>query len=645
MQKILPFSRSSLIVLLLIAAVIFFPDFSHAFFSPGLEKLTAAEINEMLQSKRAKSKSDIKRFMEWGYVVPGGDAPSGLKLVGLDEWHPMSYRRKSFGISGNIISLSDYNSVSYWDLETRQLKEILFLEKDSYSIVGSTPYAPTLVISKYESANGDFLNVSFASFDANTLKKKVEFKGKVVLPGRKDEFRLHSARWSYVDYATSDDGKSFVVTANNGPFQSWLAETGRGMTMADQPHGGTNRPRNQFSPDGKRFYTTVGSGTTAVFDFASGQLLSQPPKTGILPVFSPDGKYIVIGNLLLTGDGKNKIATLPGNRKAAFAKGYLLSFYLDATDYSLIDGDEIFYVDLQNYKYPAKRLEDVRVSPDGKYSTLAYRDDSGVTGYGPFSFKVVEIESPSKDMAKLVLDAQRAMDLYEAGLHSQAVSMARNLIEKWAKALWFKSYDRKFIEACMPSSLAGEMLVKLIDGERKALASNPGSSSAVLGMGLVDYALWACYSRQPAAAVAAINLLAEGVANKTITISPKIGVQAIMLQCLSLKLMGKDEEAYSYLIEKVPSTQDMKNYALNYMGANKGTFGPLLEERKKVAVIFDMDLKEVAEPAEKTKKQDYVSLDGKLIIGGPPMPGKMGPSIFPLKNETQPKKSKSVVLD
>ncbi|GAB7023272.1 hypothetical protein JCM12178A_18300 [Salidesulfovibrio brasiliensis] len=622
------------------------PSVAHAYFSPDLEKFSAAEINEMLQSKRAKSKSDIKRLMEFKYVVPGGDAPSGLKLVTLDEWHPMWYRRKSGGVSGNTASVSDFNSVSYWDVETKQLKEVIVLEDEKYSIVGSNPTSPWLVIAKHDGQETEFrAKVEFASYDARTLDKKAEFQNDMILQCyNKGLFRAHTASWSQMDYAMSEEGKCFAATAGTGQFSTWLVETGRIMTSAKQEHKKTEFPYTSISPDGKRFFTKVGSEVTAVFDFETGKLLSKPSVNVVgTPSFSRDDKYLLLGKHIMTADGKKKICKLelPFN---SFLPGtdLVITWWNTFAQYSIIDKDGSIEVAKQFFKGIASNGLAASVSSDGKYYFLTSCDSEEQRG--PYTHTIVKAAPPTRDAIRFVEQGERAIELYTAGLKKQGIDKMRGLIKANPQLIWSMDYDKKLVAKGMPPILAAEMLIPVI---RETIADKSNKKKG-LAYKYSAFSLWALAARQPVAATQAYNAIVQDLNKKAYSLTPWGATKVILLHALSLKMMGKDNAAYDYLIAKGGQMDTFGKQSIKYMSYYPNIFRPLLKDRKKLAVILDVDEKKLPKSGKSLSKRDYLTLDGKELIGK--APDMKNQTVYSDDDSGKPAgksktKSKSVVLD
>lgn len=650
MLKIFPFFRSSLIVVF--ATFLLLPDLSHAFFSPDLEKLTAAEINEMLQSKRAKSKSDIKRLMEWGYVVKGGDASSGLKLVTFKEWRPELYRRKSFGITGNTFELSDFNSISTWDLETGELREILVCEDDKYSIVGSAPGSPTIVISKYKKKGekDNHVYAELASYDRNTLKKKATFDTELYLWGKKDDFRKSTGAWGVTDYSTSPDGSLFMATTYWGAYDVLQTATGNLVAHSNKhyPSDEKSAPKNRFLSGGKIFFTTLGDNKRALYDARSGSQLTEVPLVLFYPDMSPDGKYFAIGDKLMTGDGKKKLfeKELPTH---LFLPGsdILMAYVHTGVVYYSIDEDGLYQLSRQPYDQRAKHVREAEVSRNGDYLFLAFDDLDNFMGVSDgYKFGVVRLDKPSKDDVMIVTKAQRAIELYKAGLKKQGVDMMRDLIGTHSRALWLKDYDRKIYEAGMPLVLVAEMTTRLM-GEKVEAQQMDEYEKRLRARFFASYMLYAAAARQPSAVLRGYNAMAEEAKAGTVFVSAFTAASLFLEQALALKLMGRDNEAYDFLLEK-SSISDFAENCIRRTSRYPRIFRSFLKDKKKLAVILDVDPKNLVDPGKELGKQNYLTPDGKLLRGAPPKPATPGvPSGGESGKSAQKAKKKpsSVVLD
>jgi hypothetical protein len=637
-------------ILLAFASLAAFQSPAFAYFSPDLERLTAAEINEMLESKRAKSKSDVKRLMEWGYVIKGGDAPSGLRLVKFGQWHPTLYRRNSFGISGDTFELSDFNSVSYWDIASQELKEVIVCEDDKYSIVGNAPGAPELIISKYDRTHGKVtVRVEFAAVDKGTFKKKTDLSS-MPMVGNKDNFRQKTGLWSSAAYATSGDGSLFLFTNGNGWYSVDNVRTGKEVAHSIDHYssGPEHNPVNRFSPDGTKFFTTLGDKKRVVVDARSGEQLSELPQY-YRPSFSADGKYLVVDKAFMTADGKKKLFEMK-QISHEFLPGtdYLAEFYTNGFITQFIEKDGLLQVQSQNYKKLGEYLRDSVVSRDGKYLFLAFADQTTSTGMcDGYKFQVVKIIKPTDKLVKMISSAERAIELYKAGLTKQGIAKMRRLIAQESLGLWFKDYDQKIYAAGMPLVLNSELLIPLIEGRKEEIKKGNTPDKAI-ALEYNAYMLYALAARQPTAAIQAYNPLSKGSKDGTVWLSRKLAAFSVILRTLCLKMMGRDDDAYSYLIERAANVEGLATYALPHMKRYPEIFRPLLLEKKKLAVVLDIDPKKLPEPGKQLAKQDYMGLDGKLLRGAPPKPA-MAPTAKPAASEGKApgkqKKKSSVVLD
>ena len=605
---------------------------TNAFAGPSLEDLPIAEINEMLESSRAKSKSDIKLLMNFGLVVPGGDAKSGLKTVTLHEWSYPGSKYHGFSSDSNTFVVGDRKWITWWDVKTLGLKRIVLAESKKYFIFGANRDGSKLVIGKAE-LDGNKSEFDFASFDGATLKELKEFKyNKNSQKEIFGDFSNANTMW----FSLSPDGSRFILAHGKGPMQIWDANSG---VMVHENYNYNNKAANPeitFSGDG-RFAAITTGGVEKVCSLNPFKALRSDPAKAARPVIiSPKGTYMVAGGSYLEtpsgerlcGDGK----TRPG-MGFTYDEEYWLVLYSNGAEFHTTKGKDCAWIKTEGYgkdSQTKKMLGVALPAPDGKHYAMTYYQLPKSGNQLKPMVRIYTWSKPEKASAELVLKVDRGLKLYSGGLKKQGLAILAALVKTDGFALWKKDYSERFAAAGIPLYLVGEMIL----GASKEMPTlTPYMYS--------QYAIHACQAKQPflaAKALAEVNKYAQANAIKADGIGMDMYAAA---NALSMRVAGRDDDAYTALIES-----GLGKAMVPVFKRYPDAFAPLLKEPGKLALALDIDQNLLPKPGKEGVKQDYVDLKGNLVKVMPPATPTMNtPQTTPTAQPSKNKKKSSVILD
>jgi len=602
---------------------------ANAFAGPSLEDLSIAEISEMLESSRAKSKSDIKLLMNFGLIIPGGTAKSGLKVVTLHEWDQPNSGYQGFSADSATFVMGNRKWITWWDVKTLGLKRIVLVESKKHFIFGASSDGSRLVIGKAE-LDGNKTEFDFASFDGTTLKEITELKYN---KNSQEDIFGNFAAFGVMDFGMSPAGRWFILSHTKGPLQVWDTSSG---SLVYENYNYNNKARgNGFNFSGDdRYVAIVHGGKQVLYSLAPFKKLRDIPY-GLITL-SSKGNFIAYG-----GKSLEKMA---GGSVCSFDKPVLGSSFTYDDAYWLItyqnavtfrpteakDCPEVETVFIEGKMKGKKYGASVVPAPDGKHYAFvgAFPPHSGNVPVA--KVQIFEWAMPEKKTAQVLVKAKRGLKLYQGGLKKQGEAMLRSLVKSDAKILWDADYERKFAKAGVPLDLVGEMILTVANGR-------------VSPYSYMRYSIYACQARQPFLAAKALSEITKGVNDGSIRIGDKDAAKLALINALALKLAGRDDDAYTALIESGLGEKELYLFRVD-----ADAFAPLLKEPDKLALALDIDKSLLPAPGTESVKQDYVDLQGKLVKVLPPATPTMNePQTTPTAPTVRPakKKKSSVVLD
>ena len=623
------------------------PCSAQAFFSPGIESFSAQALDEALQSKRAAKDDAIKKLVAEGLVVSGGTAPSGLKAVTLDKWRFGRIRTGYHGLmlTDAVLTVNTWGTVSTWDPETGKLIRILVCAKPDYDFYGSTPNGATVVVGKSKRKDHS-CSVDLAVYDAATLKKVADLKDS-------DEIDIsgdNPFNRQRVEYALSADGRYFAMTELHRRHGVWDAKTGKILFGRHRDESMVGAPPDAaFSPDGTYVFIS-GSQAGELRSLPDGRALwtRKFGEKTLSPAFSADGKLLLLGNTLVrTADGAEVHTFTDDNVTALMTASPGIVFMEMGNKLGVFrtDGEETELVTAITSKVPP---EGVRImsalAPGGKrMANLCLHKGKGRV----LGIAFLNVSIPSPEDVRFYKLADKAISVYQAGLHEQGLALMRSLIAKDPVRLWDENYYAKTRRAGMPMALSGEMLLAF----KERGNPTPKQRAAVC----IHFAVAALYARQPAAAMEALRAWdALVAAHPDIKVTDTMRGGTALNRALCLLLMGRKDEYYNTLLLASSEIKDFKETTLLWMVAFPDLGEPMFREPKKLAAVAGIKVGEVPTGVRPRAKEAFPSFDGKTLYKGAPPKPTMAPDQAPGGGQPapapasaprpEPKKS-SVVLD
>ena len=627
--------------IVLALALVFLPNAAHAFSSgPSFDDYRLANIEEKLANPKASSNSDIKALMGIKLIVSGGDQPSGLTTTSLNDWDIPDIDYRGFSDDSSTFTIGSKKWITWWDVKSRKLKRVVYVDNRDHFIFGADQSGKTLIIGKAKRKDNKSV-FQFKVYDGDTLKKIRELKY-----NKQSQKEIFGDFNKNLEYALSPAGNWFILAHALGPLQVWEVASG---ALAYERYN-YNNPKNNtfinFARNDRSVYISNG-GKHILYSLNPFKKLRELGKTPYPLVISPKGTYLAHDTLrLIKADGGELCShemLLPGTG-FTYDEKFWLKLYKNGIAYHPTEAKDCPKIDtafLSSDKEREKRVGEVLPAPDGQHYALTYYT---VPETGRTLTPAVRIERwfpPSAEKADVLVKVERGIKLYKGGLKKQGEAMLSKLIDEHPKILWLADYDTKFAQSGIPLSLVGKMIVAIIKDEVDMAA---GRGLTMMQYYYGKYALFACQAQQPFLAAIALEKVNAQVREGHVKLGEDNHVRLTAVNALSLKLAGRDDDAYSALIESGLGKSMLKVFQI-YPDA----FAPLLREPDKLALALDIDAKRLPKPGSLSIKQDYVDLDGTLVPASPSTSTK--PAARPLnKDKTQPtrkppKKKSSVILD
>lgn len=603
---------------------------SPVYAGPSLEDLPRAEINEMLESSRAKSKSDIKVLMELGFVVPGGSAKSGLRLATLHELKHVPFNYGGFSPDSRMFLTGNRKHLAWWDVATLELQRILLVESKKNYIFGVSSGGQRLVIAKAQ-LDGNKSEFDFEVYDGQTLKEVCELRYNK--SSQKDLFGNFNKAMD-MGFALSPDGKWFLLCHGKGPIQVWDAQSG---ALVHENYNYNNKSIGtavEFSQNGQ-FAAVRHGGKQVLYSLQPFRKIRDLGGATVTP--SPNGTYLATGGLKLEKMTGGTLCSTDSYKIGAgftYDESYWLTVFQNAVVFKptdVKDCPDVNTVFLPDDMKAKKFISFVIPAPDGKhYAFHGLFDNPDVT-----KIRIYNWTMPDKHSTLVLAKAERGMELYAGGLKPQGEAMLRDLVKSDAKTLWLKDYDVRFVEAGVPLDIVGTMILNAAGG-----AVDPYMYSV--------YAIYASQAKQPflaAKAIAEVNKVGAGTSQTLPTVS-----RHVLANALSLKVAGRNDDAYSTLI-KYSGDQSMTKAMIDVFKRYPDAFAPLLKESGKVALALDIDQSLLPKPGREGAPQNYPDLQGNIVKVMPPATPttnekqtdqavQSGPGMIPVKS-----KKSSVILE
>lgn len=610
---------------------------TNVFAGPSLEDLPRDEISEMLESSRAKSKSDIKALMNLNLVVPGGNAKSGLTVVGLHDWSLPGENFFGFSKDSATFVVGRRKWITWWDVKTLSLKRVVLVEGKRDYLFGASSGGERLLIGKAE-LDGNKSEFDFAVYDGQTLKELVELEYN---KNSQKEIFGDFSNYQTMEFAMSPGGSHFMMAHGKGPLQVWDANTGRLVHESYNYNNKTRSPDIDFSGDGSVALVQQGGGNT-LYSLSPFRRIRDIKAVGGTVVISPKGTYLTLANKELekvAGGGLcAEDKNMPGMGFTLDEKYWLVN-YKNGVKFHAIEGKgcpEIGVVMYETDQSSEKGFGESRPAPDGKHFAFRFfvKPQSGNV-WSP-RVRVWKWKTPDDSLAKLRLRVDRGLELYRGGLKKQGLAKLASLVETDGFTLWNKNYDMDFAQSGLPLHLVGAMLLN-------AAKEYPEGIPYIHS----QYAIYASQAKQPflaAKAVAEVNRL---LTQSGASVSARTLVTWQLANALALKVAGRNDDAYTALLEMVrdeTTTPEIIQAFERYPDA----FAPFLTEPDKVALALDIDKSLLPKPGKEGQPQDYPDLQGNIVKVMPPatptvnekQTGSAGQPAPPVK-----KKKSSVILE
>ena len=283
--------------------------------------------------------------------------------------------------------------------------------------------------------------------------------------------------------------------------------------------------------------------------------------------------------------------------------------------------------------YPAgmkskKFLLRITPAPDGKHFAVSSHSPPPSGNKLVGKLRIFEWAMPKKETAKVLIKAERGLNLYGGGLKKQGEAMLASVIKTDSALLWDRDFEDRLAKTRAPLYLVGTLYLN---------ASRDISHMQTYIR--CQYAIVACQAKQPflaATALAEVNkAYKEGRTPSARELAMYTGANA-----LSMMVAGRTDDAYTTLIESGIG-KDLVPVLKRYPDA----FAPLLKEPVKLALALDIDQSLLPKPGREGQPQNYVDLAGNLVRVTPPAtPTVNRPQTTPARQPAKKKKS-SVILD
>lgn len=572
---------------------------------PSLEELQVSEINEMLESSRAKSKSDIKALMKFGLVIPGGSAKSGLTTVSFAAWKQPKFKFYGFSKDSSTFMIGGRKWVTWWDVASGSLKRAVLVESKKYYLFGANRDGSRLIVGEAD-LDGNKSEFDFAVYDGTTLKEIAELGYN---KGSEEEIFGNFNNAVMMDFAMSPGGRWFILAHSTGPYQIWDVQSGK---LVQENYGYSNQRQGtwiNFSDDDK-FASLRGGGKDVLYSLEPFKMLRE--LKGLDPVLSSKGTFVANPWNSLYKIGGGDMCTVNTKISGAgftYDEKYWLVAYQDAVAFHTTQGKgcpEVNVVWLNGELKQKKYFTRVVPAPDGKHYAfvggMASKDGSGIKEF----LRIVQWQKPNEDIAQVTVKAERGLELYNGGLKKQGMAILLKLVKSNPVELFSAGYHYKFSEAGVPASLLGEMFLSM---DRQESSLRP--------VALSYYALYACQAKHPFLAAKALGEVNKYLKATSYTFD--MGTMAVYngANALSMKVAGRDDDAYSALIE-VGANRKLVNSLITLMDLQSRAFTPLLKDPGKLALALDLDKMLLPKPGKDSPPQDYVDLFGNVVKVQPP---------------------------